>query len=195
MSSPPHGGTAPGCSTPQAEAQAGPLQQQSGAKTELKKPSSLLEAPPGENLPRHLQPHSQTQQQLLQPQLQAQPSAQWPEQPQQMPAQPLRTEAKEGGGLASEAVGYQERMRMLTTNLLARIGQQHGDGMMRQEYQRVQDAEDVNASVRELMRRYAPELKESFEDLLLQNYREKVQMHDTELQGRILCQNGHETMK
>ena len=114
MLSPPHGGMAPGCGTPQSEAQAGALHQQSGAKTELKKPLSL---PPGQHS-RHSQPHVQTQQQL-------------------------------------------------------------------------QDAEDVHAIVRKLMKAYAPELIASFEDFVSQSYRENAQVHTQELTDRIFRRDGH----
>ena len=190
---------APGCGTPQSEAQAGSLHQQSGAKTELKKPLSLLEAPPGQHS-RHSQPHVQTHHQLH---MQLQPLVQSPAPPPaQPPAQPqLLAEAKEGVGRTStvstsDTVGRcQSGLSKHVDLLLARIAQLHGNDTMQQEYQRVQDAEDVQDFVRELTERYAPELKKSFGDFVFQSYQEKEQMHAQELKDRILRRNGHDTIQ
>jgi len=181
---------APGCGTPQSEAQAGSLHQQSGAKTELKKPLSLLEAPPGQHS-RHIQPHVQTHQQLH---MQLQPLVQSPAPlPAQPPAQPqLLADTKEGVGRTStvstsDTVSRcQSGLSKHVDLLLARIAQLHGNDTMYQEYQRVQNAEDVQDFVRELTERYAPELKKSFGDFVFQSYQEKEQMHAQELKDRIL---------
>jgi len=120
-------------------------------------------------------------------------------------AQPqLRAEAKEGEGQTSlvstiDFVGkFQPGLSQHVYPLLARIAQLRGNDTMRQlqqEFQRVQDAEDVHAIVRKLMKAYAPELIASFEDFVSKSYRENAQVHTQELTDRIFRRDGHDTMK